>query len=75
MRKWGPPQASCTDSPPTGRRSPVTWTMKRASHKLAGRPSERGNSSKRSRTDVSHQSMLTADADWGTRARFGFSLH
>eukprot|EP00966_Prymnesium_polylepis_P293495 6778660-Prymnesium_polylepis.1 len=29
MHKWGPPQGSCTDSPPTGRRSPVTWTMKR----------------------------------------------
>eukprot|EP00966_Prymnesium_polylepis_P015208 351604-Prymnesium_polylepis.1 len=24
MRKWGPPQGSCTGSPPTGRRSPVT---------------------------------------------------
>eukprot|EP00966_Prymnesium_polylepis_P285474 6594293-Prymnesium_polylepis.2 len=29
MRQWGPPGGACTGSPPTDRRSPVTWTMKR----------------------------------------------
>eukprot|EP00966_Prymnesium_polylepis_P014416 332884-Prymnesium_polylepis.1 len=38
MRKWGPPQGSCTGSPPTGRRSPVTWTMKRLTTNLQDVP-------------------------------------